>query len=92
MRLFTVHLSFFFFFFCMLFIRFIQNLTNCHRHGETVQSSHQVVYDLYRDIQSGFLKSYITAQMSYMILGYYNNGGKFLLVYHVIQSIDSSLK
>lgn len=49
-----------------------------------MQSSHQVIYDLYRDIQSGFLKSYITAQMSYMILGYYNSGGKYIRIKHIL--------
>ncbi|XP_031617015.1 uncharacterized protein LOC116336929 [Contarinia nasturtii] len=52
----------------------ITHFTNYRKNGDTVQSSHHVIYDLYRDIQSGFLKSYITAQMSYMILSYYNSG------------------
>lgn len=52
-----------------------QHFKQCHTNGDTVQSSHQIVFDLYRDIQSGLLKSYITSQMSYMILAYYNTGG-----------------
>lgn len=58
-----------------------QHFVECHRTSETVEAAHQIVYDFYRDIQSGLLKSYITSQMSYMILAYYNSNGSecFLL-------------
>lgn len=70
-------------------VYYVQHFKDCRNNTSTVQSPHQVVYDFYRDIQSGFLKSYVTAQMSYMILGYYNNGNNSSFLHCTKESLCS---
>lgn len=42
--------------------------------GQSVQSEHQVIFEYYKDIQAAALRTYITVQLSYMILHLHESG------------------
>lgn len=42
--------------------------------SRSVQSEHQVIFEYYKDIQAAALRTYITAQLSYMILHLHESG------------------
>ncbi|XP_055324714.1 uncharacterized protein LOC129579092 [Sitodiplosis mosellana] len=57
---------------------FWNNLKNstqdCQLQSRSVQSEYQVLFEYYKDIQAAALRTYITAQLSYMILHLHESG------------------
>lgn len=45
-----------------------QSTQDCQSSSGSVQSEYQVLHEYYKDIQAAALRTYITAQLSYMIL------------------------
>lgn len=57
------------------FAHAFQSTQNCQLSStRSVQSEYQVLYEYYKDIQAAALRTYITAQLSYMILHLHESG------------------
>lgn len=52
----------------------VQATEECQLLSRSVQSEHQVLYEYYKDIQAAALRTYITEQLSYMILHLHESG------------------
>lgn len=46
----------------------------CQLPSRSIQSEYQVIFEYYKDIQAASLRTYITAQLSYMILHLHESG------------------
>lgn len=58
----------------MNFCTRFQSTEECQLASRSVQSEHQVLFEYYKDIQAAALRTYITAQLSYMILHLHESG------------------
>lgn len=47
---------------------------DCHPQTRIVQSENQIIFEYYKEIQAVALRTYVTAQLSYMILHLHESG------------------